>query len=198
MNQTVPTEKCDANSLLPTISFVQPKDGSSLSGANTIETSVVSPYPVKSVEFFIDDISIGQVTSAPYLKDYNFNNLSKASHKITAIITDQNNSTARSDINIKTVDGGGATISGIATSVSQSQNNNKNLTVSWKTDSLSTGKIAIFSADGVAITTGEDASLGFDHQVTASVPLGKNDKILISAIDENSKITTAEKIITIE
>jgi len=198
MNETVPTDKCDAESILPTISFSQPKDASSISGENNIEVNVVSPYPVKHVEFFIDDISIGQVLSAPYSKKYNFNNLSKGNHKITALVTDQNDSSVKSDINIKTVDGGGATISEITTKTSPSQSGTKNLLIGWKTDSLTTGKLSATSLDGITSVTGADTSSKFDHQVTMNLPSGKNYKILITAIDDNKKETTAEKLVTIE
>lgn len=95
-----PTEYCTASDSVPTITITTPANGSSVSGSTEITTSVTSIAAVKSAEFFVDDISIGSVSAAPFTKNYDFNTLSAGNHKLSVIVTDENGSTNRSDINI--------------------------------------------------------------------------------------------------
>lgn len=91
-----PTEYCSVSDLAPTVEIVSPINGASVSGNTEITTSYTSVANIISVEFFIDDVSIGSITSAPFTKTYDFT--TAGSHKISVIATDENGSTARKDI----------------------------------------------------------------------------------------------------
>lgn len=96
----VPKDYCSASDYTPTVSITAPANGSTISSDFTIESSYNSSLNVKSVEFFIDDISIGSVTAAPFSKAYNISNLSNGSHKISVVAIDENNNQAKAEIQI--------------------------------------------------------------------------------------------------
>jgi membrane peptidoglycan carboxypeptidase len=96
----VPKDYCSVNDFTPSISITSPADGASVSSDLQIEALYSSPINAKSVEFFIDDISIGSISTAPFTKTYSISNLSNGTHKISAYATDENGNAARSDVTI--------------------------------------------------------------------------------------------------
>lgn len=95
-----PKDFCTVSDSNPTISITAPVDGSTISADFEITASYTSPLNASSVDFFIDDISIGSVTAAPFSKTYAITNLSNGSHKISAIAMDENGNTVKSEITI--------------------------------------------------------------------------------------------------
>ena len=99
-----PTEYCTASELAPTVTIISPTDGASVSGSTVITASPTSIANITSVEFFIDDVSIGSVSAAPFTKTYDdfaYDDFVTAkSYKISVVATDENGSTARADITV--------------------------------------------------------------------------------------------------
>lgn len=93
-----PTEYCNVDEMTPTINILTPGEGQNLSGNSEISTSYVSAVPMKTAEFFIDDISIGNVAAPPFTMMYDFSKLSAGNHKISVIATDEYGTTARSQV----------------------------------------------------------------------------------------------------
>jgi hypothetical protein len=96
---SVPTEYCSATDLTPTISIISPASGLSISGPHMITTaSTGSPVPVKAVEFFIDNVSIGTASADPFSQSYDFSTMTAGSHTISVVATSENSATVKSEV----------------------------------------------------------------------------------------------------
>jgi len=71
-----------------TINIKSPANNSTINGVFTISVGVDSAVGVKSVEFLIDDKSLGTVTTKPYSIVYNADILSTGAHRISAVVID--------------------------------------------------------------------------------------------------------------
>lgn len=89
--ESPPTEYCEIHrpENMPSISITTPSKGSEISGVINISASVSAPGGVDRVEFYIDDIFIGQDVEAPFILSYDTKNLSLGSHQIKATIFDK-------------------------------------------------------------------------------------------------------------
>jgi membrane peptidoglycan carboxypeptidase len=163
MTSAVPTETCDANSFNSTISITSPTSGT-VSGQINIEASVNSAYPVKTVEFFVDDISIGSSSKSPYSIPYDFSNTSSGSHKLSAIATDINNVTTRADIPIK-VESSLPLISAIKPKLIS--NLPLSYEITWNTDRPTTGDVTYRANTGPSQTISSKAN-STSHSVVLS------------------------------
>lgn len=95
-----PTEACNLDDSLPTISVTSPTNNQKVSGNFDIAADSNSVFGINHVEFFIDNVSIGSDNSSPFSMSYSASNLSNGNHEITAITTDNRSLTAKSTINI--------------------------------------------------------------------------------------------------
>jgi len=93
-----PKEKCDIHTAekQPKISITNPKSEQSVSGNFTISAEVTAHWPIKYVEFAIDNITIATDTTSPYSTTYNANNLSSGEHQLSATAVDQKGMSAKS------------------------------------------------------------------------------------------------------
>lgn len=98
-----PTESCNLENSLPTITISNPQSNQTISGDFNINAEVSSVFGIKQVEFFIDNISIGSDSDSPYSISYNANNLSSDSHQISATVTDNRSLTAKNSITVTVV-----------------------------------------------------------------------------------------------
>ena len=82
----------------PTVTLTAPASGATVSGtvALTATASASSTYglTVTSVEFLIDAMAVGTVTSSPYTYMWNSTTVTKGSHSLTAKVTDSAGDTA--------------------------------------------------------------------------------------------------------
>ncbi|OQA05004.1 MAG: Penicillin-binding protein 2D [bacterium ADurb.Bin400] len=98
---SAPKDFCSAKDFSPAITITNPVDSSSVSGEIQISADVNSPFAITSVEFFVDDISIGTVTNPPYTMSFNADTLSADSnHKISARATTEFGATSTSSVTI--------------------------------------------------------------------------------------------------
>ncbi len=95
-----PKDYCSAEEFTPSISITAPANGGTVTADFEISASYNSTLNVKSVEFFIDNISIGSMTAAPFSKTYSIANLSNGAHSISVLATDENDTTAKNEIRI--------------------------------------------------------------------------------------------------
>ncbi|MEI6498377.1 MAG: penicillin-binding protein [bacterium] len=199
MYNSAPTETCDSKSFIPTVSIISPVNNATVSDEYTISTSSSSTYEISGVEFFIDNISIGDVTSAPYTKNYNFGNLANGEHKISVILTDSNGTIAKNEISITTVASSGPTISKIDIKVApESTATNKIVTISWQTDVPATGQISAKSADGtVAKDSDINNTLDTNHSATINLPIATQYTFILHSKDSKGHETTANRTIDI-
>lgn len=95
-----PKDYCSAEEFTPSISIDAPANGGTVTADFVISASYNSPINVKSVEFYIDNISIGKLTAAPFSKTYSIASLSNGAHSVSVLATDENDATAKSEIQI--------------------------------------------------------------------------------------------------
>jgi len=101
---TVVTVNNEARSSGPVVQLTDPANDSILSEIVTLYATVASKEPIASVEFFVDDISVGKVTSSPYMVAWDTTTVSDGSHKIKAVATDSLGNVSNSTVVIPTVD----------------------------------------------------------------------------------------------
>ena len=96
----------------PSVSWVNPNDGDTVSGTVTLEADATDDNSVSQVEFFVDGSSVGTDSegSDGWTTDWNSENVSDGDHDLTAEATDDAGQTASSTITVtvdNTSDGGG-------------------------------------------------------------------------------------------
>lgn len=198
LGANVPTERCDANSVAsgPEIGITSPGNGSTVSGVNKISASASATYGVKSVTFSIDNVSVGTVTDSPYEISYNFSNLSNGSHDLSAVVTDNNNSTAKSSISItinKDVDG--PAISG----VSSSRVNSTTYAIVWSTNENATSQVSygVLSVGSPPYNYTNnsplDGNLVTSHLVNITVTAGSTVYYRVRSKDSADNLTTSNE-----
>jgi penicillin-binding protein 1C len=177
----IPTETCDPASMTPSVSITSPLNSATLSGQSTISLSVQSLSGIKSVELFIDGVSIGQLAS-PYSVTYNFSSLQAGSHKILAIVTNDQGFSSRDEIPVlvsmpinPVISLGSIKISALSTDIN------------WTTDRKTTGKIT-YHFEGGLDQQKNDNFADTTHKTTL-ISLKPNTKYYFSvtATDENGK-----------
>ena len=89
----------------PTVSVTNPADGSTVSGTVTIEADASDNVGVTSVEFFVDGVSQGTDTTAPYSVTWNTLASGNGSHSVSATARDAAGNSDSDSVNV-TVDNG--------------------------------------------------------------------------------------------
>ncbi len=137
-NNSPPQDKCDVSNIPTSIIINSPSNGVDVSGPLVINATVSSSYSIKSVSFYIDDVSIGNDDSSPYEISYDFDNLTKGNHKITAIADDSNGGNVKTSIDINvTKDNVPPAISAI----NYEKINTTSYKISWVTDEPSMSQV---------------------------------------------------------
>jgi len=93
----------------PTCSITAPSNGTVVIIGDNVPIEVNASDPSKTVsfvEFFIDDIKIGEDSSSPYIYDWSTVGYSLTTHELKAVATDNdNNETVSSIVNVTITDG---------------------------------------------------------------------------------------------
>lgn len=84
----------------PTVSITAPANGATVSGSQSVTANASDDFGVSQVEFFVDSVSIGVDTTAPYQVNWNTTTASNGSHTLTATARDTNNQTTSTSINV--------------------------------------------------------------------------------------------------
>jgi hypothetical protein len=191
MTGIMPTETCDFASLVPTITITSPSNNAVVSGAADLTATVGGANPIVKVEYFIDGISVGESTVAPFSKSYDFTLLADGSHKISAIVTDSLGTTGASEITVTTKDLNPLTISQ-ATFKALGATSEE---LSWITDKESTATLIYYPEGSTIPATVQSNDLTMLHKATLSNLL-PNTKYFISirAVDGDGNIATSETL----
>jgi hypothetical protein len=88
----------------PVVQLTDPANDSILSETVSLYAKVASKEPIASVEFFVDDISVGKATSPPYMISWDTTTVSDGPHKIKAVATDSLGNVSSSILVTPTVD----------------------------------------------------------------------------------------------
>ncbi len=84
----------------PTISITAPANNSTITGPFTITTSVGGPQAITKVEFFINNVSVGTATQAPWQLDYDASSLPSGSEIIETTVTNSLGLTSSTQITV--------------------------------------------------------------------------------------------------
>jgi len=87
----------------PTVTLTNPSPGSTVSGSVAVSADASDDNSVTQVEFFVDGLSIGVDTSAPYETSWDSTTVGDGGHSITATATDSIGQTTDDSVNV-TVD----------------------------------------------------------------------------------------------
>jgi len=124
-----PTEKCQSGNVKPSIQITSPASGSSVTGSFTISANASAGSGVKSVEFLIDNASIGIDTDSPFSTSYDSNKLSEGSHTLTAVVSSNSGSTATASISFTVTKD--TTAPGNVTNYQGSKTGSGRISLSW-------------------------------------------------------------------
>jgi len=189
MVSEVPTGTCDITSLVPTISITSPTNNAVVSGSADLTSTTGGANPTAKVEYFIDGISIGETTAAPYNLKYDFSLLADGSHKISAIVTDSQGTTGTVEITVTTKDLNPITISQVtmkSTSISTED-------ITWMTDKESTATITYFPSGTTVAQTAQSTDSTLLHKVTLQNLLPNTKYFLtINATDSDGNTAVSQ------
>lgn len=157
-----PTEKCNPGDAALKVSITSPSNGSSLTGTESIAADVSSTFSIKSVTFYIDDISVGSDDSGPYSINFDFENLSEGNHTISAVATDVTGATSNDNVQISSAKSAPviSDISAVVTGTS--------CTITWKTDKNASSEVLYGLTPALGLSTSTDATGKTLHSVTIS------------------------------
>jgi Zn-dependent metalloprotease len=85
----------------PTISITAPGDGAVVWGTINVTANASDDRAVTQVEFFVDGVSIGVDTIAPYSVSWNTTNVLSALHTVSARVTDGIGQTAQAQVSVR-------------------------------------------------------------------------------------------------
>jgi len=95
-----PTASCQSANNNPAVQITEPTDGASFSVDFTVTASASAPSGVRSVEFFVDNVSVATDTDSPYSTTVNVKQLANGSHAIKAVVVSNSGSSASSQISV--------------------------------------------------------------------------------------------------
>ena len=84
----------------PTIQITSPGDGATVSGTFSITTNPSGPNPISSVEFFLNGVSIGTASQAPWSITYNANQIGSGPQIIKSVVTNSLGLTASAQVSV--------------------------------------------------------------------------------------------------
>lgn len=186
MAMSAPTGSCDISTIIPGVSIASPTNNAEISGNVTITVNATKGE-IKTVEFFIDNVLIGQANSAPFEKKFNFDSIDAGAHKITVVGTDINGLTARDEISVNVTAKGGPSISDVDVKVTTSGGIDS-AAISWLTD-LPTKSEITYQVEGTFVSQKAiDNNYTLPHQIVLNnlLPNRKYNYTIIST-DQNGQ-----------
>jgi hypothetical protein len=93
----------------PTVTITNPAEGATVSGTVTVTANASDDNGVTQVQFFVDDVSLGIDTTAPYEAVWNTTTVTNGAHVVKAVATDTANKTGQDTNNVTVSNGGGDT-----------------------------------------------------------------------------------------
>ena len=165
----------------PTVSITSPTNGATVSSTVNVTANASDDNGVEQVEFFVDGISIGVDTSAPYVASWDTTAYSNGSHTVSATATDTASQTGNDSVNVtvqNTVSSGTMHVSAIDMSYVQ---HGPNYTVSMQ--------VTIVDENGSPVS-GATVDLSLDvpgaGTSTGSATTGSNGTVTFSYKSKNT------------
>jgi len=191
MTGIMPTETCDFAAMIPTVTITSPSNNAVVSGTADLTVTVGGANPIVKVEYFIDGISVGESTVAPFSKSYDFTLLADGSHKISAIVTDNSGTTGTSEVTVTTKDLNPLTVSQVTFKALGATSEE----ISWITDKDSTATLIYYPDGSTTPTTIQSTELAMLHKTTLSNLLPSSKYFIsIRAVDSDGNIATSETL----
>ena len=172
-----------ADTIAPTVSIVGLAEGSTVSGALTLQANASDNVLVAGVTFRVDGVAItAEDTSAPYSISWTTNSATNGSHVITAVARDaSSNTTVSAAVTVTVSNSGGGVPAGLVAAYSfeegagttaadasgQANTGTLNAGVTWSLAGKS-GKAASFNGTSGLITIADKASLDLAGAMTLS------------------------------
>lgn len=182
-----PTDKCNVNGLVPSISITSPGKNASVSGIMTVTASATADWGIRHVEFFIDNISIGKFTSN-FSTTYNTSSLSTGQHHLSAIVTDNNGGTTKDELDFTVVKNPAAITNVLATNIDSSHTK-----ITWNTDVATTSRVDFGTSSGTYTQNSTDATMATNHSITITVSHNTKYYYKVSGIDTYSQTATSNE-----
>lgn len=191
-----PTQTCDAKTVKPNISITSPTSGSTVSGQFTIKVEGTIQASIKTIEVYIDGVSVSQGNSLPYEISYNASNLSSGSHTVSAKVIDANDSSAETSTIFAVNKDSNPPSSAENVSINSS---NSNINISWQNPldsdfaAMNVYLSTISGQLGSKVATKSNSHGTVDSTTISNLITGKIYYITLRAIDnfgnENSNLT---------
>lgn len=182
-----PTQSCKAADLLSTVSFNTPVANSTISGIVQLSLNISGASNHQSVEYFVDNVSIGQASS-PFTKDYNANSLAEGPHIISAILTDDGGGTTKASVNITV-----KKVKAQITNVSAVNINPTQTRISWQTDIATSSRIDFGTTSGSYNKNAADGALTINHSLLITVVSGTHYFYTVSGTDADGTTSTSNE-----
>jgi penicillin-binding protein 1C len=187
LNVPPPTDKCTLNNIVPKVSITSPGKGASVSGSFNISASASSDYGVKDVEFFIDNISVGKTTDN-YQVTYDASSLSTGQHHLSAVVTDNNGSTAKDEFDFTVVKNQAAISNVMAVNLSPTQTK-----ITWQTDTATSSRVDFGVNAGTYTLNASDSAQTTTHSLILTVIHATKYYYKVSGTDGNGQTTNSNE-----
>jgi immune inhibitor A len=164
--------------LPPSVTITNPADRDTVSGGVTVAASASDDVGVTQVEFFVDGVSIGLDTEAPYETAWDSTTVGDGAHTITATATDTSDQTGSDTISVLVDNVNDPPVADAGpnqTVVDADDNGYESVTL----DASAGGSIA-FDAASSAHTDPDSSTLSWSHTTSGS------DRILIVGVTTRS------------
>lgn len=196
-----PTETDDAHvdANAPTVSITSPSNGNTVTGGFSVTATAGGSRPISKVEFFINDISIGSSTSAPYQTSYDASHLNPGSNTIKAVATNDLELQRTSQITVQAAgaspSSSGASVTGLRADSNNSQATHRPIKLYWTAPTSSAlSSVNIYESQtndpddrgsfvkNQASTSGAAESASID---TSGLSVGKTYYFSVKAVDSS-------------
>lgn len=166
----------------PTVSVTNPTNGATVSGSVSVTANASDDNGVTKVEFFVDGVSIGVDTSAPYSVAWNTTTYSDGAHSVSATATDSIGQTENNSVSVSVQNAPVVLIHvGDLDGVTATVRKNWNATVTITVHNSGHAPVA-----GITVTGNwSDGTTG-----TSSCVTGGNGQCSVTSSDMNSKKTS--------
>ena len=182
-----PTQKCSATEAQPSLSITSPSNGESVSGTFSITVSANAATGARSVEYYIDNVGIGSVTSSPYSTSYNSSQLSNGDHTLKAVMTTNSGSTVSSQLTFSV--GNDTTAPDIVTGATMTSRNSNSITLGWTNpgnSDFTKVEISVYKGSTYITTVEENgAPSASDSNKINGLTSGTTYKFILKSVDSN-------------
>lgn len=192
----IPTETTDVCNpdKKPKISITGPSQGDLIKEGNVaVSADVKAPNGVKTVDFLVDNSSIGSSNSAPYSASFIVSQFASGSHTITARVTDKIGFKADSSVTITTKSDRVSSVSLVSSASGSVNKNNFPISITATADySGKLEKVQIFLNNSIIQQFSSPSGKSFSTQI--AYPGSGTYTVYAAAVDENGRAVFSNQI----